>query len=77
MARVYGQSVDDCSNRGATERNSFIALPAQNTQSSVWSGNYQKPWDYRKTHQELSSLTHEINCLLLFQPWSFSHPGNG
>lgn len=47
MAYVYGQSVDDCPNAEAIKRSGSLA---QNAKTGVWSGNYQKPWDYRKTH---------------------------
>jgi micrococcal nuclease len=45
MAYHYAQYSSNCANRDAIVKAEAIA---QSNRIGVWSGNYQKPWDYRK-----------------------------
>lgn len=45
MAYVYPQYVGDCWNGEVMKRAEAIG---QEQKAGVWSGNYQRPWDYRK-----------------------------
>lgn len=48
-AYMYRQYAGKCPNKLALEKAEAIA---QSTKLGVWSGNYQKPWDYRKQQRQ-------------------------
>ena len=48
LAYHYAQYSSSCPNKGAIVSAEIIA---KNQHAGVWSGNYQKPWEYRKQNR--------------------------